>query len=300
MANYFEKNRIKFSLLVVGFLVIMVLIGLWLRSSFFHSVEDIRATVQPNSIKVGDTLFFKDKTTFSALKEWRFGDGNIAVTDSGYHIYSSPGYYQVKLTLNGEYSKTFPVQVFEAENQIIQDSVPPITGPKKVMQNENAIFRANSETAELFSWKFGESGIVDSKEQIGIYAYQKPGVYTVSLTTDEMKYPVTHQIQVTPSFKESEDSESVTSVFREMDNDFKERLQKIADGGDFNSNYNYLLWKYLCNKENIITVINSDKTNGFYNYATGLGFDKDVNISKVRLSFDKNMNCVTKIEVKQN
>lgn len=152
----------------------------------------------------------------------------------------------------------------------------------------------------MFSWKFGESGIVDSKDQMAIYSYERPGEYLVQLSTDKTKYPITHKINIIPSYEEKKNDSSLEDVYEKIDDDFKYHLQKIADGADFNHHYFYLVRKYLCNKEYIPVKINSQKENTFYDYVWGLTFEKGIYIQEAKVGFDRNMNCVTKVEITQN
>jgi hypothetical protein len=181
----------------------------------------------------------------------------------------------------------------------IKDSVTTIEAPTQAMQFENVIFRANTKTAKLFSWKFGESGTIDSKDQMFIYAYQNPGNYTVTLYTDETEYPIPHNIKILPSFKVMNDSISVDDIYQKIDDDFKYHLQQIANGSNFNQHYNYLLNKYLCKNENAPIKVNTSKINTFYYYCAGLQFDKNSIIQSVKVSFDEAMNCVTKVDIIQ-
>lgn len=297
--GYRKRNTVKIILIVAGTLLALVLAGLWLQKKFFHTVADIKGTVYPATLSIGDSLLYKDESSFAAIREWNFGDGNISLNDSGYYFYKRPGYYQVKLTLNGKYFKVFPIQVLDKPTGSITDSITKIDGPVQAMQFENVVFRANSKNAKLFSWKFGENGTIDSKEQMVIYAYQKPGNYVVSLYTDETAYPITHKIRVLPSFKVMNDSLSVDDLYQKIDDDFKYHLQQIADGAGFNQHYNYLLSKYLCKNENAPIKVNTSKINTFYYYCAGLQFDKNSIIQGVKVSFDETMNCVTKVEITQ-
>ena len=298
--DYKERNRKRLIFTVVTLLVAAIPIVLWLQSRFFHSVDDINADITPKTLAIGDTLFYADRTSFSAIKEWNFGDGNVSVNDSGYYFYKKPGYYQVKLTLNGKYSKSFSIQVLDKPRGTIQDSVTVIEAPTQVMQFENVVFRANSKNAKIFTWKFGESGTIDSREQMAIYAYQNPGDYLVTLSTDETKYSISHKIRVLPSFKVLNDSLSIDDMYGKIDDDFKYHLQQIANGNEFNMHYNYLLNKYLCKNENSAIKVNTSKINTFYYYCTGLQFDKKSIIQSVKVSFDESMNCVTKVDVIQS
>jgi PKD repeat protein len=281
-------------------LLISAIIGISLKNRIFHTGADIKGAVYPTTLFVGDTLYYVDKTPFSSYREWFFGDGNVSMNDSGYYLYENPGYYQVTLTLNGKYSKSFPIQVKDRPQANIRDSVTTIEAPSQAMQFENIIFRADSKNAKLFSWKFGESGTIDSKEQMVIYAYQKPGKYTVTLYTDETEYPITHDIEILPSFKINNDSISVDDIYKKIDDDFKYHLQQIANGENFNVHYNYLLNKYLCKNANAVIKVNTSKINTFYYYCAGLQFDKNSIIQSAKVSYDENMNCVTKVDIVQS
>lgn len=288
-------------MLIVGaFIVASLSIAFLLEKRLFQGVSDINCQVYPQKLAIGDTLFYADRTSFSAIKKWEFGDGNVSVIDSGYHFYKNPGFYQVTLTLNDTHSKTFSIEVLANNKRAnMIDSITKIEAPTQAMQFENVVFRAKSSNAKLFSWKFGESGTIDSKEEMVIYAYKNPGDYTVTLYTDETAYPITHKIKVLPSFKVLSDSTAIEDVYKEIDEDFKSRLQQIANGSNFNTHYNYLLSKYMCKNENVATKVNTSKINTFYYYCAGLQFDKKTMIQSVKVGFDENLNCVTKIEIAQ-
>ncbi len=299
--TYIQKNKNRITLIVIVLILISAFTAFLLEKRFIHSTVDIDCKVYPYKLSVGDTLFYADKTSFSAFKKWEFGDGNVSVIDSGYHFYKKPGFYQVTLTLNDKYSKTFSIEVLSSGKRAsVMDSITTIEAPTQAMQFENVIFRAKSPNAKLFSWKFGESGTIDSKEQMVIYAYKNPGDYVVTLYTEETAYPITHKIKVLPSFKVLSDSTAIEDVYKEIDEDFKSRLQQIANGSNFNANYNYLLDKYLCKNENVATKVNTSKINTFYYYCAGLQFDKKSSIQSVKVGFDENLNCVTKVEITQS
>ncbi len=298
--NYIERNKKRIIFIISGLILITAILALWLQKKYFHTIADIDCKVFPTTLHIGDTLFYVDKTPFFALKKWNFGDGNVSVNDSGYYFFRKPGYYQVTLTLNNKYSKTFSIQVLDQPlAATIEDSLTTIEGPAEAMQFENVIFRANTKNAKLFSWKFGETGSVDSKEQMVIYSYQKPGTYVVSLYTEETAYPITHQITILPSFKVFNDSVSIEDTYKGIDDDFKYHLQQIAYGKNFNMHYNYLLNKYLCKNDNAAIKVNTSKINTFYYYCAGLQFDKNSIIQSVKVGFDEALNCVTKVDIIQ-
>jgi len=297
---YSEKSKKRVFFTTMGILAVLLLVGIGLRTKFFHSATDVNAKVYPLALSLGDTLFYADKTSFSAFKEWSFGDGNISINDSGYYVYRKAGFYQVILLINNKAAKSFSIEVKDKPLSNPLDSVTTIDAPTTAMQYQNIIFRANSKSAKFFSWKFGETGTVDSRDQMVIYAYQRPGVYTVTLNTDETQYPITQEITITPAFNSQPDTALIVDKYKIMEDDIKKHLQQIANGIDFNDNYHYLLNQYLCNNTNAVVKVNNNKENMFYNYCMGLQFDKRTTIDDVKVTYDEQLNCVTKIAVNQS
>ena len=133
------------------------------------------------------------------------------------------------------------------------------------MQGEIISFRGLG-VAKEWRWQFGESGIVDSRDQNPLYAYTQPGTYEIQLTTENTKYPIRHTIEILQQYAENDS----TDVLVLIGNDIKEHLQKIIDGQPFNTQYNYIMSKYLCNNPDAIVTINNSKQNDFYSYCQGL------------------------------
>jgi len=301
--NYFQKNKKNIIIGVIAALLIAALVALWLQKKVIHSADDIVGVVYPSNLSVGDTLLFEDKTQFAKTKRWNFGDGSTSDKNSGIHFYDKPGYYQVSLIVDNKYTKSFPVMVSARGIPKPKDSTKlttTIDAQTQAMQNENVQFRAISDATQ-FSWKFGETGNTDAKDKMAIYAYKKPGDYVVTLYTEESQEPVYHRIKILPAYDALQEEEvSVEDSYAKIDNDFKYRLQQIANGNNFNMNYNYLLRTYLCNNENTVVKVNDSKTNNFYMYCAGLQFDKNTVIQTVKVNFDDKQNCVTKVDINQS
>lgn len=267
-----------------------------------HSNDDIVGLVYPSTLMVGDTLLFEDKTQFAKTKRWSFGDGATSDKNSGIHFYNKPGYYQVTLIIDSKYSKSFPVMVRSREVAKPKDTTKihtMIDAQSQAMVFENVQFRAISE-AKQFTWKFGETGNIDSKEKFATYSYKKPGDYVVTLFTDENIEPILHHIKILPGYDALQEDVTVEDAYAKMDNDFKYHLQQIANGNSFNTHYNYLLRKYLCNNENTVVKVNDSKANNFYMYCAGLQFDKNNVIQTVKVNFDDAQSCVTKVDITQS
>lgn len=300
--NYFEKNKKNIIIGVIATLLIAALVALWLQKKVIHSNDDIVGLVYPSTLMVGDTLLFEDKTQFAKTKRWSFGDGATSDKNSGIHFYNKPGYYQVTLIIDNKYSKSFPVMVRSREVAKPKDTAKirtTIDAQSQAMVFENVQFRAVSE-AKQFTWKFGETGNIDSKEKFATYSYKKPGDYVVTLFTDESIEPIIHHIKILQGYDALEEDVTVEDAYAKMDNDFKYHLQQIANGNSFNTHYNYLLRKYLCNNENTVVKVNDSKANNFYMYCAGLQFDKNNVIQTVKVNFDDAQSCVTKVDITQS
>ena len=297
--NYNRKNSDKI-ILILGITLILIILGVYFfQRKYYYDQSDFDLTVYPTVLAVGDSLYFKENNPRNVVKKWTFGDGNFSMADQGSHSYKKPGFYQVEYTVNDEYSQRFSIEVKLSSTVDNGDYFTVIDGPSEAMQFENVVFRAVTDKATMFSWKFGESGSIDAKEAFVIYAYREAGEYEVFLYTDETAYPVIHKIVIYPSFKNLTDELNVEERFKVMDLDFKERLQKIAKGENFNAHYNYLVHTYLCGFENAPVVVNGDKRNSFYFYCMGLRFDRKAVIQSVKVGFDEQEKCVSKVSVVQ-
>ncbi len=302
--NYIQKNKTNIMIGVTALSLIGVLIYLWFQNQNNINSENINAQVFPNTVNVGDTVNFKDNTPNVKTIRWDFGDGFTSDTNKGYHLFKKPGYYQVTVLINNKYPKTFPILVSVKPDSITKPTVQTeIQAATEAYQHSNVLFTTNNTTAKEFRWKFGESGNTDSFDRNPTYTYTKPGVYTVSLTTEEELAPVTHRIVIKSAVPNIGPGPVVAKIEEDptikINNDFKYRLQQIANGNSFNEHYNYLLRTYLCNKDNAQVVVN-DKNGNFYYYTTGLQFDKNNAINEVKVTLANNENCVIKVDVKQS
>jgi hypothetical protein len=300
-SNLWNNNTFKVVMIaiVISILAAVTLIGV---KRLLPSNNDIKAFVSSRVITINDSLFYKDSSVFATDYRWFFGDGSESFSASGFHKYTTPGNYTVQLNINNKYADTFFVTVKDTVHIIpIQDSVIAIDAPDTAMQYETMSIRAKGGTASTqYRWQFGESVYVDAKEAFVQYAYKIPGNYTILLYTDINEYPARHQITILPGFQPHTDSlMSIDDMYKKYEEDFKSHLQAIADGNDFNTNYYYLIHKYLCNNEKAPIKINDTKVNDFNSYCLGLQFDKGVIIQSVKLSADPGMDCMKSVEVKQ-
>ena len=302
--NYIQKNKTNIIVGIIALSIVGILLYLWFQSRSDINAQNINAQAFPNTLNTGDSLVYKDDTKNAKTYKWDFGDGITSEQKAGVHIFKKPGYYQVTVLINNKYPKTFPILVSTKVSETTTPEITTIQAPITAQQFTNVLFSTNNLTAKEFRWKFGETGGIDAFDRNPTYSYTKPGEYMVTLYTDEKLEPVaTHRIKITPSFETLEDEVIIPKIEIDptiaINNDFKYRLQQIANGNNFNEHYNYLLRTYLCKNDNAQIIVN-ENNNSFYYYTTGLQFDKNNTINEVKVTLDNNSNCVIKVDVKQS
>lgn len=302
--NYFQKNRRNILLITGGIVLFTVLLILGIRKKEYTS-EDIVASISSNNLKIGEVLTFEDKSPFGNTRKWILNDGYTTTARKGEHIFKKDGFYNVTLIIDNNLTKTFPVLVSAAGPTSAARVPTLIDGPSQAMQLENVVFKAVTADAKMFTWKFGETGNIDSKDKTSVYTFKNPGTYIVRLYTDTDTEPIEHSIRILPAYPVIKEEPVIAppppteeEVFSKINDDFRQHLQQIANGNNFNFHYNYLLRTYLCNRDNVSVTAN-DKNSTFYYYCTGLQFDKNNLIQEVTTTVDTGQNCVTKVEVKQ-
>ncbi len=227
--------------------------------------REVKASVSPPETEQGIAVSFADSTKGANTWLWEFGNGDSSPLQQGTYIYPETGKYQVRLTVNGRFEKKFIVNVRPPKGEDIQNELVKIIAPSSGMQGEYIVFRGEGPSRE-WRWEFGETGVVDAREQTAIYQYGFPGTYEVLLSTEETKYPVRHTIVIAPQYMENDSTDVATLI----GNDIKEKLQAIIDRKPFNTNYNYILNNYLCKDPNAAVIVNNTKKNDFYSYCQGL------------------------------
>lgn len=281
-------------LLTVGALVVLYQ---------YTDETNIRAQLDPVQQVAGQPIHYVDSTNQATDWRWEFGNGQQSRRERGVFYYYQPGTYIVRLTVDKEAVKTFSVVITPKAVTDGQDSIVRIQGPASGYEKEKLVFTAVGGRARQYAWRFGASGQIDSRDQTAIYSYPavenytRPQQYTVELMTDGTKYPVKQKVTIIRGYNKfapTVDSLDVTG------SDFRKRLQLIADGQSFNTQFNYLLEKYLCNHNNTIVRINDAKANDFYSYCMGLQFDRGVRIDAVSVVADSVTSCVTRLNVTQH
>lgn len=279
---------------IIILLIAFCLIAAFLIRFLFQKKEAL-AIVSSPEIYLNETVFYSDSTHRAKEWLWEFGNGDISTHKSGEYKYRYPGSYRIRLTVNNSLQKEFLLHVREPV-QLERDTLIRIVGPDTVMQDEHISFRGLGNARE-WRWSFGETGLTDSRDQIAIYSYRRPGTYVVELMTEDTKYPIRHEITVMPKYREDE-----SDIRIEMGNDIREKLQAIVDGKPFNTNYNYIMNRYLCKNPNIMVTINEEKNNDFYSYCQGLKIVDKHNLTILEVVVfpnEKNTRCLKSFKVTQ-
>ncbi|KGN75110.1 PKD domain protein [Porphyromonas macacae] len=290
-----NKIFTRWMIIVLAALVVGVFVAWLLRQQF--AVHEIRAFISPTEIELGDSIRFSDSTLHADEVLWEFGNGDMSIQKSGYYVFPQIGRYQVRLKVDNKQETRFIVNVKEPRRALEQKSIR-IIAPETALQNEYISFMADGNSQE-WRWEFGETGEIDSKEKNPTYSYQNPGIYEVHLSSEDTEYPVIHRIEILPEYAESESIDVLTLIAT----DIQEHLQNIVDGEPFNSNYNYILEKYLCNNPNAQVLVNNVKQNDFYSYCHELkiiGSRSSTVIVEVVVEPDKKSNCVKKLLIRQS
>lgn len=291
------KIRTRKILFVVAAMLLCVLVAVLIR--LFFSNRIVRMTLTPIEVEVGEAVHYADSTRNASSWLWEFGNGDVSHERSGQYVFKEPGRYQVRLQVDHSLEKKQIVKVNRRANNYGSDQLVKIEAPATAFQGEIISFKGYGPSRE-WRWQFGESGIVDSREQNPLYAYSEPGRYEVLLTTEETQYPVRHTIEVLPQYAENDS----TDVLVVIGNDIREHLQAIVDGKPFNVHYNYILKKYLCGNPDIAVTVNNNKKNDFYSYCQGLKIiaRRKTLIDEVFVDMGDNLNneCVMQLMVTQH
>ena len=141
-------------------------------------------------VDMDSEIFFdgSESTGRSITHRWLFGDGGFSSSSTPSHTYTSPGAYQVNLTVTDDYNNASSTSIV-----VIVENVIPIvradSDRKSVFEDEAIQFVAyNSwDTASdvlNFYWDFDDG--TNSSDDFPTHVYHEAGVYTVSLTAMDM------------------------------------------------------------------------------------------------------------------
>lgn len=289
-----------FLYIFIAILLLAALIFLF-KSSIFDK-RSVDARILKDELYLNEDLVFTDNTRGAKKWVWEFGNGAKANVQNGKYHYPKSGSYIVRLTVDGELREQFPVNVRDTAVAAI-DTLVSISGPTSGVINEEVRLEAEGK-GSAFQWSFGETNRVDIKGRTALYTYRLPGKYLVKLTNDQSTRPIYHTIEITdPDMVIDDDIVVPGEGARKAVDDIRARLQAIANGGDFNANYYYLIRKYLCNNEKVTVVVEQDngkKSSDFYSYCMGLTFGGEVVIDEAEQTISPNSSCAILINIKQH
>jgi len=297
-----NTNRQNY-IFVYIFVSILLLAGLifLFKSSLFEKRE-ANAQIASDEFSLSESLVYSDNTRDAKKWLWEFGNGDSSPSQNGTYRFRKPGSYIVRLTVDGKLQQQFPVNVRDTLIKTVQDTVVTINGPTSGIVNEEIRLEANG-SGKMFEWSFGETGRVDMKGPNAFYTYQKPGTYTVILRTDIMKKPVYQRIVITDPRAALDTVITPGDDNKKVMDDLRARLQAIASGKDFNSNYYYIVRKYTCGDEKAAVQIEADgqkKQSDLYSYCMRLTFGGGVVIDEAQVTLKPNSTCASMINIKQH
>jgi len=280
--------------IIIGAAIVCIAAAFLIRS--FFNKKEVRAFLSSSEIYLGESIYYVDSTYNVKNWLWEFGNGDLSYEKKGEYLYKEAGLYQIRLTVNNAHPKIFHVNVRPPVN-LEMDSLILIDAPDIAIQYEYITFKGIG-LSRQWKWSFGETGVTDSRDKTAIYAYSKPGIYEIELTTEDTKYPIKHQIEVFPEYM----AQDTTDVLALIGNDIREKLQAIVDGEPFNRNYNHIMTRYLCNNPEVLVTVNNDKRNDFYSYCQGLkiiGLHVTTIVDVIVVPSEERTECLDKLYVTQ-
>lgn len=143
----------KGTLLVLGIAGIIIFLASMFRE--YPWTTEIRATVSPREITLGDTLFYKDSTLGTDQVTWEFGNGEISSDKQGAYVFTSPGSYVVSVK-SGSKTNFFPVKVHAASKHKKKKAVR-IIGPTFALKGEMVTFMGEGES-DTWCWGINHYG----------------------------------------------------------------------------------------------------------------------------------------------
>ena len=295
-----NRQNYIFLYIIIGILLLAGIIFLF-KSSLFEK-RTVNAKILKDDIFLNENLIYSDNTPDAKKWVWEFGNGDKSSQQTGSYKFKKAGAYIVRVTVDGKLQQQFPLNVKDTVASVLHDTTVMINGPTQGIVNEEVRLESQG-SARIYEWSFGETGRVDVTGPTALYTYHKAGVYVVKLNTDHSKHPVYHKIYI--SNPDSGINEIVTPGEGEQKivNDIRAHLQAIANGGNFNRNYYYLVQRYFCGDEKVAVDLEENggnKQTDFYSYCMRLTFGGGINIDEAQVTLKPKSNCSSLLSVKQH
>ena len=198
-----KKIMILSAILVIILLVLLFLF--WPKGSGISIEAGIRGKndelMKIDSVFVGDTVFFVDKTKDVEKRVWDFGDemGTESADPIAFFVYEEVGDYSVVLTINDTYTDTLKVYVSEAAPEpdpIISSPGFTISGEMKV--GSKLTFTDTTKGATNSSWFFPNE-VNPLKGKVVTYTFKKAGEFEIVLKNDSTTTNEIKKVLIKPS-----------------------------------------------------------------------------------------------------
>ena len=149
-------------LFVIATVITCIVIAVIIRLCFAQRI--VRMSISPTELYVGEKIYYSDSTRNADTWLWEFGDGNTSSQRTGNYTFENAGKYMVRLTVDNSLEQRLLVTVRQKSNDYGSDGLVKMKAPSTALQGEIVSFRGYGPSKE-WRWQFGESGIVDSREQ---------------------------------------------------------------------------------------------------------------------------------------
>lgn len=124
---------------------------------------------------------FTNLSQYGSTFFWDFGDGTTSTEEEPVHVFTEPGFYNVKLTVTGDGGVTHFYKTLQVyRNPVAKFQVAP---KRAMLPNAEVRFFNLTEFGHKYAWDFGD-GTGISYDESPLHIYTKLGEYRVTLTAE--------------------------------------------------------------------------------------------------------------------
>lgn len=170
------------------------------RYSKYAPCDEVIFTSDAKEFRAGEMVKFRDKTEGAEDWNWDFGDNSTgSYQKEPLHIFKEEGEYKVRLLVNNTCERTETVVIKEKLILIDSTKFPVFTLPETIVVGETLNVKDETENADTWEWRFGETASINAKTRNAEYVYEEPGLKTVSLVVNgDLNYITKKKINVVP------------------------------------------------------------------------------------------------------
>ncbi len=284
--------------LIVLILVILLVIGITLFFIFRgNECTPPIITTPPTTAEINDEISFETEFEGDAY-HWDFGDGESSSDQKTTHSFTKAGTYNITFYLDENTDCKANVQIVINAPNVSADNIisePTIESPKTVRVSDIVKFKDITPGATKWTWMFGESGEVDSKEQNPSYIFKNAGKFEILVSNDVSKNATKVKIEVLP-LKIIDKKTGAERKAPEIPKSILiNKLQSIANGDIKGMSFFRTL---LCN-EQIPIKINGSKTRQWVDYCQAISIEEDKTIVDMVVIKNPQTNCISSMEITQ-